>query len=89
MSWLCILKIYVARNIERRLPMRNLPAVTEKPFSLVRIGRTKENVFPVEDFTSPFKAVLTALKETAKRRPNGDVFAVLKNDCPFFTARGK
>lgn len=69
--------------------MAQLPVIREKPFSLVRIGRIHENIFPVKDFTSPFKAVLTALKETARRRPNGDVFAVLRNNCPFFTARGK
>ncbi len=69
--------------------MAQLPVIREKPFSLVRIGRIHENIFPVKDFTSPFKAVSTALEETAKRRPDGDVFAVMNYDCPFFTARGK
>ncbi len=77
------------KKYRKEIVMGNLPAVTEKSFSLVRIGRSKGNIFPVKNFTSPINAVLTALKETAKRRPNGDVFAVLKNDCPFFTARGK
>lgn len=67
--------------------MKNLPIIVkDSTYKIVRISRTKKDVFPVEyDVTCIVTTTRYVLQETKSRAPYGDIFVIRKNDKPIFS----